>query len=125
MSEQKTGLSKYAYINLVHLVVVVPLLIYVYYKAINKELNSTICTPFLAIGILGIIYHAFLCSNKVDENKETWRCWVNHIHMFLVFPLFIYIGYYCENTERKYFEMLLLLAIASFGYHARNLIVYG
>jgi hypothetical protein len=43
--------------------------------------------------------------------------WVNYIHIFLVGPLLIYIGHTGKHTERKYYEMLLMLGFASIGYH--------
>ena len=119
------NLSKHAYVNLLHILIIVPVIIWIYVKSINKELTDTICQPFLYVGVIGILYHIYLCSKKLMENRECWRCWVNYIHIFLVFPLFIYIGYNCAETERRYFEMLLLLGIAAGGYHVMNLVRYG
>jgi hypothetical protein len=48
--------------------------------------------------------------------------WVNLIHILLVGPLLVYIGYNRENTKRKYFELLLMLGFASIGYHGYYMI---
>jgi hypothetical protein len=43
--------------------------------------------------------------------------WVNLIHILIVGPLLVYIGYNREKTARLYFELLLMLAFAAIGYH--------
>ena len=43
--------------------------------------------------------------------------WISLIHILLVGPLLIYIGYNAEKTSRKFFELLLMLGFASIGYH--------
>jgi hypothetical protein len=48
--------------------------------------------------------------------------WVNLIHILLVGPLLVYIGYNRENTSRRYFEMLMMLGFASIGYHGYYMI---
>jgi hypothetical protein len=37
-------------------------------------------------------------------------------------PLLVYIGYNREDTERMYFELLLMLAFAVIGYHGFYLV---
>jgi len=48
--------------------------------------------------------------------------WVNYIHLFIVGPLLLYIGLNREKTERRYFEILLMLGFAAIGYHGYYLI---
>lgn len=48
--------------------------------------------------------------------------WVNLLHIFIIGPLLIYIGYYGEKTARLYFELLLMLGFASIGYHGYYLL---
>ncbi len=96
-------------IGLVHIFVFMPLLFYLYF---NKEkLNNTVCMILMAAGVGGILYHLY----KVVDSKTKW---VNLIHIFIVFPLLIYIGYNCETTKMKYFEFLLMIAFAGLGYHS-------
>ena len=54
------------------------------------------------------------------QHKHSY--WINLIHILLIGPLLIYIGYYREDTERMYFELLLMLCFAVFGYHGFYLI---
>jgi len=39
------------------------------------------------------------------------------IHVLIIGPLLIYIGHTGKKTERKFFELLLLLAFATLGYN--------
>ena len=48
------------------------------------------------------------------QNKSPW---VNYLHIFIVGPLLVKIGYDGDKTSRKYFELLLMLGFAAIGYH--------
>jgi lipoprotein signal peptidase len=43
--------------------------------------------------------------------------WVSLIHILLVGPLLVFIGYNAEKTSRLYFELLMMLGFAAIGYH--------
>jgi hypothetical protein len=68
----------------------------------------------LALGLIIIFYHSFKVYNYIKQGKGYW---VNLIHIFIVGPLLVYIGYNKEKTSRLYFELLLMLGFASIGYH--------
>jgi hypothetical protein len=65
----------------------------------------------MGLGAIVIFYHAY----KIFANPD--RAWLYLIHALIIGPLLIYIGYTGKNTERRYFEMLLLLAFATLGYN--------
>jgi hypothetical protein len=93
-----------------------PLFLYIY---VNRQtLPPWICKLLLVLGIAAIAYF----SHKLY--KGTKAKWVALLHIFIVAPLLISIGYKCESTERQFFEVLLLLTFALFGYHLYNFIVY-
>ena len=66
----------------------------------------------LILGLVVIIYHLY----KVIA-KKTNHIWVSLIHIILVGPLLLFIGYKKKETSRKFYELLLMLAFASIGYH--------
>jgi hypothetical protein len=67
--------------------------------------------PFiLVVGIFIVVYHIYKSIFKKDA-------WINYIHIFIVGPLLVYVGYQKEKTPRKVFEIILMLAFASLGYH--------
>lgn len=99
-------------VHLFHIFVVGSLFLYV---GINREKIYKIMFPILFyLGIIIILYHVYKLLGYLKENKGIW---VNLIHILIVGPLLIYIGYYGEKTARLYFELLLMLGFASIGYH--------
>jgi len=69
----------------------------------------------LSVGALVVVYHIYKSIFKKDA-------WVNYIHILVIGPLLIYIGLYKAETPRKAFEVCLMLAFASLGYHGYYLL---
>jgi hypothetical protein len=100
------------YVHLFHILFVGSLFLYV---GISRTLIPTQMYPILlALGLIIIFYHSFKVYNYIKQGKGYW---VNLIHIFIVGPLLVYIGYNKEKTARLYFELLLMLGFASIGYH--------
>lgn len=99
-------------VHLFHIFIVGGLFLYV---GINRD---NIFTPLFNIlfflGFIIIFYHLYKIYGYLKLGKGIW---VNLIHVFIVGPLLVYIGYYGEKTSRKFFEILLMLGFASIGYH--------
>jgi len=105
-------LDPYIIVSLFHILLVGPLFLYVAIKASN---NPKWMFPFLlGLGAFIIVYHAYLGYKKIMLGKSAW---VNYIHVLLVGPLLVYIGYNGLDTSRKFFEMLMMLGMAAIGYH--------
>lgn len=106
-----------ALVHLFHIIMVGGLFMYVgiYRTNIPRIMNPIL----LGLGIVIILYHTFKLYNYVKQGKGFW---VNLIHILLVGPLLIYIGYHGEKTARLYFELLLMLGFASIGYHGYYLV---
>ena len=110
-------MSAHTFVHLFHILIVGGLFMYV---GITRENIPAYMYPILlGLGIIIILYHIYKVYNYIKAGKGYW---VNLIHILLVGPLLIYIGYNREKTERKYFEMLLMLGFASIGYHGYYLI---
>ena len=100
------------YVHLFHILIVGSLFLYV---GIKKTLIPDTMYPILlGLGLIIIFYHCFKVYNYIKLGKSYW---VNLIHIFIVGPLLVYIGYNREDTARLYFEILLMLGFASIGYH--------
>ena len=111
--------DKHAIINLFHILLVGPLFLYV---GINREaLGKYMFTFLLVLGAFITVYHIYLAYNKL---KQGLSAWVNYIHFLIIGPLLVYIGYLGLETPRKMFEILLLLGMASIGYHGYYLAQY-
>ena len=105
-------------VHLFHIFIVGSLFLYV---GIQRENIPTYMYPILlGLGLIIVIYHIFKMYNYIKADKPYW---VNLIHILLVGPLLVYIGYNREKTSRKYYELLLMLGFASIGYHGYYLFI--
>jgi hypothetical protein len=99
-------------VHLFHIIIVGGLFLYV---GINRDkISSGLFNVLFYLGFFIILYHLYKSYGYLKDNKGIW---VNLIHIFIVGPLLIYIGYNGDKTARKFFEILLMLGFASIGYH--------
>ena len=106
------------FVHLFHILFVGGLFLYV--GILKTKTYPPVFVLCFWLGILIILYHSVKLFIKWKGGKSFW---VNLIHIFIIGPLLIYIGYEKEKTSRKYFEILLMLAFASIGYHLYYLIL--
>jgi hypothetical protein len=110
-------MSSSLFVKIFHIAIVGALFFYV---GINRtEIPKWMFPGLLGLGVFIILYHIYKAVVKFQSKKSSW---VNLIHILLVGPLLMYIGYYAEDTERLYFEVLLMLAFAVVGYHGFYLV---
>ena len=104
-------------LHLFHIILVGGLFLYI---GINeKNTPNMLLNALLPLGIIILLYHLYRSYVKLTTGKSIW---VNLIHILLVAPLLIYIGYNNKTTARLYFELLLMLGFAAIGYHGYYLI---
>jgi len=97
------------FVHAFHIVIASGLLFYI--GVMRDKLPSFMYPVILALGVLVFGYHAYKTMFKKDA-------WINYLHMFVLAPLLLWIGAKKKETPRKVFETILMLAFASFGYHA-------
>ena len=100
-----------------HALFVGPGLLYVGFAP--DSIPDNVYNGIFITGAIILVYHAFKAYIKLKDNKSAW---INWIHIFLVAPLLMIIGYLKKGASRRYFEMLLLLGFAATGYHGFYLI---
>ena len=99
-------------LSIFHALVIAPFLIY-----IGLQQSDTPDKVFTLLAILAAViavYHAYRAYTKIAEGKSAW---INWIHLGLVVPLFVILAKNKKDTERRYFEMTLMLGFAALGYH--------
>jgi hypothetical protein len=107
----------HAALSAFHALLVGPALIY---TGLNPQgVPDSAYTGLLVAGAIILAYHAYKAYDKLRDGKSAW---VNWIHIFLVAPLLMIVGYLKKDASRRYFEMLLLLGFAATGYHGLYLI---
>ena len=105
-------------VHLFHILIVGSLFLYV---GIERTNIPTFMFPLLlGLGVIVILYHIFKVYTYMKLGKGYW---VNLIHILLVGPVLVYIGYNGEKTARLYFELLLMLGFAAIGYHGYYMLV--
>ena len=105
---------KEAFVHLAHILVFSTFLGYIGIQ--QTTMPKFLYTIILATGIIVILYHIYKSLYKKDA-------WINYIHILIVGPLLVYIGWNKEETQRKFFEIVLMLAFASLGYHGYYLFI--
>ena len=99
-------------VHLFHIIIVGGLFLYV---GINREkIYGGLFNILFYLGLIIVLYHVYKGYGYLKDNKGIW---VNLIHIFIVGPILVYIGYNGDKTARKFFEILLMLGFASIGYH--------
>ena len=105
------------FVHLFHVIIIGGLFLYV---GIHRTNIPAFMFPLLlGLGVIVILYHMFKVYTYMKQGKGYW---VNLIHILLVGPLLLYIGYNGEKTPRLYFELLLMLGFAAIGYHGYYMI---
>ena len=110
-------ISKAAQKNLLHVFGLGPLFLYV--GLYRDTVPDAIFQLLGLLGFLVLAYHTYRAYVNLKENKSAW---VNWIHILLVVPLLLILGYLKKDASRRYFEMMLILGFAAIGYHGLYLI---
>lgn len=106
------------WLAIMHLLLVVPLFLYVGFTRANTP--HWLYLALLAIGIVVLVYHGLKLIIRL-KNRSGYS-WVNAIHVLLVAPLLIFIGYHKKETPRSAYELLLMAGFAAGGYHLFSLV---
>ena len=105
-------MNNHLFVHLFHILIVGGLFVYV--GIVKKNIYEFLFTVLLGLGLVIILYHSYKIYEYAKSSKSFW---VNLIHVFIIGPLLVFIGYNKEKTSRKFFEMLLMLGFAAIGYH--------
>lgn len=105
-------------LSLFHIFAVVPFFLYI---ALSRAATSpAVYKIAFVLGLIITLYHAY--RGFLKWKAGSMSLWVNVIHMLLVGPLLVYIGYWETQTPRAAYELLALAGFAALGYHTYNLI---
>lgn len=105
------------FVSLFHVLIVSALFLYV--GIVQKNTPKMIFWIFLVTGTVIILYHSYELYQHILDNKSVW---VNLLHIIAIGPILVYIGALGADTQRMWFEILLMLGFASFGYHGYYLV---
>ena len=105
------------FVRLFHILIVGGLFLYVGTQ--RADIPTQLFAGLVGLGVIIVLYHLYKAYER-NQHKKSY--WVNLIHILFVGPLLVYIGFFAENTERLYFELLLMMGFAVIGYHGYYLL---
>lgn len=111
-------LDQHFVLSLFHLLFVAPLLLFVGFT--RAATPPWLYMALFAIGAVIFVYHSFKLVIRL-KNRSGYA-WVNMLHILIVAPLLLYIGYHKKETPRFAYELLLMLGFAATGYHIFSIV---
>ena len=105
-------------LSIFHLLIVVPLFLFIGFQRASTP--EWIYMAVLVIGGIILLYHGVKLVIRLKNHSQS--AWINAIHVLLVAPLLLYIGYHKKETPRFAYELLLLLGFGAAGYHLFSLV---
>jgi hypothetical protein len=102
------------YVHLFHILIVGAFLLYI--GIVKTNMPAFMYKIIFATGILIFLVHGYKAILKYGQPKS--YLWVNLLHIFIVAPVLLIIGWYGEKTPYYYFHFDLMLAFAAIGYHS-------
>ena len=83
-------LDNHFWLSIIHLILIVPLFLYVGFK--RADTPNWLYVALLTIGCVIFVYHGFKLGIRL-KNKSS-GAWINAIHIAIIAPLLMYIGYH-------------------------------
>jgi len=105
-------------IGIFHIFIIVPFLGYIFIQ--RAATPDYIYNILFFLGLFILVYHTYKALLRYTSMSPL--LWVNLIHIFIIAPLLVYIGYFGKKTNRAAYELLGLITFAAFGYHLFNLV---
>ena len=112
-------MDPYLLIGVLHVALIVPFLLWVAFQRAASP--DWIYNVLFGTGLLILVYHGVKAVGRFFAKSA--MLWVNLIHVLLIAPLLIWIGYHGKKTERPAYDMLIIAAFGAFGYHLYKLVV--
>ena len=106
-------------VALLHVSVIVPFLLWVGFN--RAATPDWMYSVLFGAGLIVLLYHTYKAISRLIAASPV--VWINLIHVFLIAPLLLWIGYYAKRTERPAYDMLLIAAFGALGFHLYRLIV--
>jgi len=105
-------------LSIFHLLIVVPFFLFIGFQ--RAATPQWLYMATFSIGAVLLVYHGYKLFIRMMS--KSGYAWINAIHMLLVAPLLLYIGYHKKDTPRFAYELLLMLGFAAGGYHLFSLV---
>jgi hypothetical protein len=111
-------LDHHKILSLFHIFLVAPLFFAIAF--FKSSMPEWAYQAVLGLGVFVLVFHAYRLSVRWAQHSS--YAWVNLIHVALVAPLLMYIGYTQKNTPRFAYELCIMAGFATLGYHMYSLV---
>lgn len=105
-------------LSLFHIFLVAPLFFAIAF--FRNTLPPWAFQALLVLGLLLLVYQGYKLAVRIYQGSV--YAWVNAIHVLLVAPLLLYIGYYGTKTPTAAYELCAMAGFAVLGYHLYSLV---
>jgi hypothetical protein len=112
-------MNSHLIISIAHIALVVPLFLYVAFS--RAATPDWLYWVLFAVGLVVLMVHSVKGAYRWMSGST--YLWVNLLHVLLIAPLLIYIGYYGKKTPRPAYELLAMAGFAAAGYHMYNILM--
>jgi hypothetical protein len=112
-------MNSHVVLSIFHLAFVVPLFLYVAFS--RAATADWVYWLLFGLGLVLVLYQGTKAAYRWMAGSS--YVWVNLIHVILIAPLLVYVGYYGKKTPRPAYELLALAGFAALGYHLYNILV--
>ncbi len=105
--------------SILYLSIGVPLLLYVgFQRAATPE---WVYNVLYGIGLLLLVYSGY--NSIIGLYAKSSGLWISLIHLLLLSPLLLWVGYLSKKTERPFYELFLIAGFGALGYNIKNIVV--
>ena len=112
-------MDAYFLVAAIHVVLFAPFLLWVgFNRAATPDWAYSVLFGF---GLLVMVYHGYKAIIRMSASSPA--IWINIIHVLIVGPLLLWIGYHQKATERPAYDMLLIAAFGALGFHLYRMII--
>ena len=112
-------MNSHVILSIAHITLVVPLFLYVAFM--RAATPDWLYWVLFAVGLIVLIVHSAKAAYRYISGST--YLWVNLLHVLLIAPLLIYIGYYGKKTPRPAYELLAMAGFAAAGYHIYSILL--
>lgn len=112
-------MNTHVVLSLAHIFLIVPFFLYVAFQ--RAACPDWLYWVVFGIGLLVFAIHAVKAAYRYTVGST--YVWVNLLHVILIAPLLIYIGYNGKKTPRPAYELLAMAGFAALGYHAYSILL--
>ena len=105
--------------SILYIAVAVPLLLYVgFQRAATPEWLYNV---LYGLGLLVLVYSGYYTI--IGLYAKSSSVWLSLIHLVLVAPLLLWVGYACKKTEKPFYELFLIAGFGARGYNIKNIVI--